>query len=445
MAIKPDWTLGTLTLIAGSAAFTTTGSALKSADIQGGDTLITQSGLVLVIATITGENSGTLYMPCPSVAAGFDQPLRVRYQADGSRLPAATRHLINELSSGNLYAFSQLLGGVDKVPYFTGAGVMDLIDLSSLGGGGTGGGSWDALTGTLAGRDAFNGEAAGFRVLIANNGNGQAVIYQKTGVGTGEWSAPVLFTGPKGNDGPPNKLEVGSVTVGAQAYVSVTGTPPNQVVNFVLPRGEKGETGDVTPQLLAAKEAAEEAAIQARGDVEATERNLIATTADRAATKADREGTALDLFTTSQNRTQTGLDRTATGADRTQTGLDAIATAQSAQKAAAATLIGYGVSIYKADGIVAGGYYCERRANAASKQTNIYAEIIDGDAGSEVTVTMFVGGSAVHAPFRVVKGGPVSLSGLNIAVDASSDIRFFVTPTPEKVRELFIKSYGAVS
>ncbi|WP_439273533.1 hypothetical protein [Pseudochrobactrum sp. HB0163] len=133
MAIKGDFTLGRLTLVAGSENFTTTGSALKMADVRSGDMLITQSGAVLVINTITGENSGTLCEPCPSLAAGANQPLRVRFQAEPSRLMAATRELIMQLGSGNVEAFSRLSGAADMVPVFTGAGAMALLSAAELG------------------------------------------------------------------------------------------------------------------------------------------------------------------------------------------------------------------------------------------------------------------------------------------------------------------------
>ena len=47
--------------------------------------------------------------------------------------------------------------------------------------------------------------------------------------------------------GPANNLTVGTVTTGAadsNAEVTVTGTSPNQTVNFTIPRGEQGSKGD---------------------------------------------------------------------------------------------------------------------------------------------------------------------------------------------------------
>jgi len=126
MAIRPDWTVGTLNLTSGSVNFTTTGSALQTAGVEAGDEIITSSGHVLIIASVTGQNAGTLYQPCPAGAAGTGQPLRIRFQPDGSRYQGAARDLINLDQNGNISALSGLTGAPDKMPYFTGAGTMAL-------------------------------------------------------------------------------------------------------------------------------------------------------------------------------------------------------------------------------------------------------------------------------------------------------------------------------
>lgn len=49
--------------------------------------------------------------------------------------------------------------------------------------------------------------------------------------------------GPQGNMGPANSLSVGSVTAsmpGSQPQVTISGTAPNQTIDFVLPRGNTG-------------------------------------------------------------------------------------------------------------------------------------------------------------------------------------------------------------
>lgn len=43
--------------------------------------------------------------------------------------------------------------------------------------------------------------------------------------------------GEVGPAGPPNSLEIGTVTVGPVADAEITGTPPNQILNLVMPSG----------------------------------------------------------------------------------------------------------------------------------------------------------------------------------------------------------------
>lgn len=54
--------------------------------------------------------------------------------------------------------------------------------------------------------------------------------------------------GKDGTDGPANVLSIGSVTKGENAEVSITGEAPAQVLNFVLPKGDRGPQGDPGPQ-----------------------------------------------------------------------------------------------------------------------------------------------------------------------------------------------------
>jgi hypothetical protein len=130
MAFRPDYMTGTVTLTSGQTAFTTSGSALQSIQAQAGDSIITK-GFILPIATITGQNSGTLLDPCPAGAAGAAQPLRLRFLPDGSRFTAAVRTLVELLNNGTLDALAAAGSGADKLPYYSGAGAAALLDFSA--------------------------------------------------------------------------------------------------------------------------------------------------------------------------------------------------------------------------------------------------------------------------------------------------------------------------
>ena len=54
--------------------------------------------------------------------------------------------------------------------------------------------------------------------------------------------------GPKGETGPANTLKIGTVTSGDEAGAAITGEAPDQTLDLVLPKGDKGDTGAVGPQ-----------------------------------------------------------------------------------------------------------------------------------------------------------------------------------------------------
>lgn len=58
------------------------------------------------------------------------------------------------------------------------------------------------------------------------------------------------ITGGPGPPGPANDLDIGTVTTGAPgsaALADITGTPPNQILNLTIPRGDVGATGAAGP------------------------------------------------------------------------------------------------------------------------------------------------------------------------------------------------------
>ncbi len=128
----PDWTTGTLTITSGSKNFTATNAQLNIAPVRAGDTIITPSGLSLIIATINANgNGGTLFFNAPAAAAGTFQTC-IRFQSDNSRYTGAVAALVKLATGGNLFSLAGLQGSADRLPYFNGAGSFVLAKITEL-------------------------------------------------------------------------------------------------------------------------------------------------------------------------------------------------------------------------------------------------------------------------------------------------------------------------
>lgn len=128
----PDWTVGTLTLVAGAKTFTAVNAQLTLAPIRKGDTIITPSGLTLIIESINADgNGGVLYQNTPAPAAGTFQTL-IRFQSDNSRFTGQLAALVQLMSGGNLQSLAGLSSNKDLLPYFNGAGTMAATQFTEL-------------------------------------------------------------------------------------------------------------------------------------------------------------------------------------------------------------------------------------------------------------------------------------------------------------------------
>lgn len=243
MAVQPDTVTGTLTTTSGSLNFTTVGTQLQARQHLPGDRFLV-NGLELQIATITGENSGTLTEPCPPEAAVSGFPVRLRWQPDGARIAAQTRNLIDLLGNGTLESLAGINGNADEIPIFLGPNTLTVINRSEL----VQGVQADAEVETLAERASFDNREAGFSVLVANIGDGRAALYFKKSNTDGDWSEPAYVTG---NVGPVAQLEAGNTTTlptGEDATVNIRPITDGYALDLGLPRGEKGEDGAVGPK-----------------------------------------------------------------------------------------------------------------------------------------------------------------------------------------------------
>lgn len=131
--VRPDYTVGTITLVSNSKNFTTVGASLKTATISSGDTIMTADGRVLIISEITGQNAGVLAYPCPASAAGANLPLRIRFQPSSSGVQGAVRDLLQRWGeTGNIDALAGLQGYAGAIIKFTGAGTAELVNVTDI-------------------------------------------------------------------------------------------------------------------------------------------------------------------------------------------------------------------------------------------------------------------------------------------------------------------------
>ncbi|MHC5307496.1 hypothetical protein [Bartonella sp. LJL80] len=117
IGVRPIYSVGTITLVAGERDFTCVGTMLQSiANAWPGDEIETTNGKRLTIATITSDTKGTLRDPCPADCAGENLPVYIRPQPDGSRSSAAVRNLIAKYGTGYVAALADLTLEPGQVP-----------------------------------------------------------------------------------------------------------------------------------------------------------------------------------------------------------------------------------------------------------------------------------------------------------------------------------------
>lgn len=129
-----DYTVGKITTVAGSKDFKTKDAYLQSyGAVQAGDHIyIAPAGKFLIIASVTGENSGTLTDPCPADCAVTDADLRIIFKTASSRLQGRTAMLIEKLSKGCLASLAELEPTEGQFIRATGvAGQLETVNMSA--------------------------------------------------------------------------------------------------------------------------------------------------------------------------------------------------------------------------------------------------------------------------------------------------------------------------
>ncbi len=155
-------------------------------------------GMPVPIASVDSDTQITLAYPWPGPTQAA-APYRVTFTPYHVAYRQALQEIGQLLESGNVSALAGLTGAANRIPLFTGPGAMGLIAKEDL----INGVRFDVQVPDVASRAAYDNEAAGFTVLVADVGDGRSAIYTKSSVAAADWSAPAYLTGPKGDTGSP--------------------------------------------------------------------------------------------------------------------------------------------------------------------------------------------------------------------------------------------------
>jgi len=252
MPALSDYVAGTITLTNGSTDFTGTGTGWLAADFREGDTIFQVAGQTqwdAVIASITSNTAGTLALPWGGANGTY--AYRMRYMADGARVTAQARNLIELLGNGNALAFAGLTG--PGVVVFNGPHSMIVKPETDF----VNGVFFNASVPNFAGRAAYNGQPGptgntpGFTVLVISDVNfdNKTTLYSKLSDTSGDWSTAAIITGDIGEM---PTLDIGSTTTlppGSTATVDINPVVGGYELDFGIPegRGAKYVPGGYNP------------------------------------------------------------------------------------------------------------------------------------------------------------------------------------------------------
>lgn len=192
---------GTATVAAGSRTVTGTNTGWLTevaglTPIKAGDKFGIHVGRPIVIEQIISDTELLLADDWPGPAQ-TDAPYKVELTSPTIAAVEAMRRLLASLSNGNLDSLAEITIGTDDIPIGIGPGVFGTVNKFTL----KDGVQFDVAVPNMAGRAAYNGAAAGFRVLVADIGDGRSALYIKNSATSGDWSVPYYITGPVGPAG----------------------------------------------------------------------------------------------------------------------------------------------------------------------------------------------------------------------------------------------------
>lgn len=120
---------GTVSIGANATSLSGTGTAWSSSGVRPGDMLLL-AGNIVPIASVNSNTGITLARPWPGAAqsgANYD----ILLIDDDVRTLVAANLLLQQLTNGTLTSLAGLTSAANKMPYFSGANVMALADLTA--------------------------------------------------------------------------------------------------------------------------------------------------------------------------------------------------------------------------------------------------------------------------------------------------------------------------
>ncbi|MBM3604279.1 MAG: hypothetical protein FJX25_05855 [Alphaproteobacteria bacterium] len=129
MPLISTYSVGTVTVSAGSAIVTGAGTSFVAGGLRSGD-VFEMGGLSISIQSVDSNTRLTLVKGWPGTSG--NGAYEIRLTPDAARVLASSRELITGLQNGNLPALSGLPSASDALPYFTGPGSAAVTPLTSL-------------------------------------------------------------------------------------------------------------------------------------------------------------------------------------------------------------------------------------------------------------------------------------------------------------------------
>ncbi|XUY27837.1 hypothetical protein RMR21_005630 [Agrobacterium sp. rho-8.1] len=195
------YTQGTASVTAGSAIVTGTGTGWQTSGLRAG--IFGANGIAVPVASIDSDTQITLALDWPGATAS-GQEYWITYDTEPGQQTVSNAQRLAEyiarLNNPALAATASVTPSANKVLLFTGATTATLIDVDDL----IQAFKFDAEVPTLAGRAAYDAQPKGFKVLVADIGDGRSAFYTKLSNTSADWSVPFYISGTVGPAGVAN-------------------------------------------------------------------------------------------------------------------------------------------------------------------------------------------------------------------------------------------------